>query len=81
MAAVDFITTNKKIVHFLIGESSSTLFIIPGFIAADKNGITTTLGRGGSDYTAAIMAAATNASVLEIWTDVFRHDDGRPQGW
>ena len=44
--------------------------MVPGFIAADKNNITTTLGRGGSDYTAAILAAALDASVLEIWTDV-----------
>lgn len=44
--------------------------IIPGFISSDAEGRTTTLGRGGSDYTAAIIAAATKASLLEIWTDV-----------
>jgi aspartokinase/homoserine dehydrogenase 1 len=43
---------------------------LPGFIAADGSGATTTLGRGGSDYTAAILAAALDATVLEIWTDV-----------
>ncbi|HNP54827.1 MAG TPA: aspartate kinase, partial [Ferruginibacter sp.] len=43
---------------------------VPGFIARDTKGITTTLGRGGSDYTAAILAAALDAEVLEIWTDV-----------
>ncbi len=43
---------------------------MPGFIAADKNGVTTTLGRGGSDYTAAIIASALNAKKLEVWTDV-----------
>lgn len=48
----------------------SNLVILPGFIAADENGVTTTLGRGGSDYTAAIVAAAIAADVLEIWTDV-----------
>lgn len=69
MAAVDFTSTNKKTSAFF-DESASSLFIIPGFIAADKNNITTTLGRGGSDYTAAIMAAAVDATVLEIWTDV-----------
>ncbi|MGE3466118.1 MAG: bifunctional aspartate kinase/homoserine dehydrogenase I, partial [Pyrinomonadaceae bacterium] len=42
----------------------------PGFIASDPSGYTTTLGRGGSDYTAAIIAAASNAEILEIWTDV-----------
>ncbi len=44
--------------------------IVPGFIASNEKGETTTFGRGGSDYTAAILAAATDASVLEIWTDV-----------
>lgn len=46
------------------------LVIAPGFIARDANGATTTLGRGGSDYTAAIYAAALDAEILEIWTDV-----------
>ena len=45
--------------------------IVPGFISRDRNtGETTNLGRGGSDYTAAIIAAALDAEVLEIWTDV-----------
>ncbi len=45
--------------------------LVPGFIAADKDtNETTNLGRGGSDYTAAIIAAALDADVLEIWTDV-----------
>jgi len=69
MAAVDFVATGKKAPAFF-DASASALFIVPGFIAADKNNVTTTLGRGGSDYTAAILAAALDASVLEIWTDV-----------
>ena len=68
-AEVDFATTDKKIIDWY-GAEKFSLFILPGFIAADKNGITTTLGRGGSDYTAAIFAAALNAKLLEIWTDV-----------
>lgn len=45
--------------------------LVPGFISSDKqSGETTNLGRGGSDYTASIIAAALNAEVLEIWTDV-----------
>lgn len=68
-AAVDFAITDKKVNEFFNG-SASAIFILPGFIAADKNNITTTLGRGGSDYTAAIIAAALNAAELEIWTDV-----------
>ena len=68
-AEVDFTITDKKIKDYFSATTAS-LFILPGFIAADKNGITTTLGRGGSDYTAAILAAALNARLLEIWTDV-----------
>ncbi len=45
-------------------------FIIQGFIGSNEDGETTTLGRGGSDYTAALIAEATNAKVLQIWTDV-----------
>ena len=68
-AAVDFEETDLRTnEHFK--KSDSRLFILPGFVAADKEGSTTTLGRGGSDYTAAILAAALNADVLEIWTDV-----------
>ncbi len=68
-AEVDFAMTNQRIKEYFSAGSSS-LYIVPGFIAADQNGITTTLGRGGSDYTAAIIAAALDASLLEIWTDV-----------
>ena len=46
------------------------LFVAPGFIASDGEGRVVTLGRGGSDYSAALYAAALKASVLEIWTDV-----------
>ncbi len=68
-AAVDFDTTNKIIKkHF--AKDAQKLYIVPGFIASDIKGITTTLGRGGSDFTAAIVAAATDAKLLEIWTDV-----------
>lgn len=68
-ANVNFPATNENI-HRLIGQSDEKLFLVPGFIASDSKNITTTLGRGGSDYTAAIFAAAINASSLEIWTDV-----------
>ena len=53
------------------GEISSTdVFVAPGFICGTKNGGVSTLGRGGSDYSAAIYAAALNAASLQIWTDV-----------
>lgn len=75
-AAVDFPKTNELIQQYFkeqIQDPQSkiqNLFILPGFIASDSEGITTTLGRGGSDYTGAILAAALDAEVLEIWTDV-----------
>ncbi|MCX6293296.1 MAG: bifunctional aspartate kinase/homoserine dehydrogenase I [Sphingobacteriales bacterium] len=68
-ALVDFDVTNQKI-NEAVNEHGSNLFIVPGFIASDTHGVSTTLGRGGSDYTAAIFAAAVSASNLEIWTDV-----------
>ena len=46
------------------------IFVVPGFIARDQDGAVTTLGRGGSDYSASLYAAATDAEDLEIWTDV-----------
>jgi len=46
------------------------LYVVPGFIASDATGTTTTLGRGGSDYTAAIYGSVLNCKGIEIWTDV-----------
>ena len=75
-ATVDFPKTNKLIKDFFAEKIQNpkskiqNLHILPGFIASDAEGITTTLGRGGSDYTGAILAAALDAEVLEIWTDV-----------
>ena len=68
-AKVDFESTNQHI-RKAIQFSASKLYIAPGFIASDHKGQTTTLGRGGSDYTASIFAAAIHAESLEIWTDV-----------
>ena len=67
-AHVDFECTNKKIKDYFSSRNEQ-IFIIPGFIGSSQT-MTTTLGRGGSDYTAAILAAALEASSLEIWTDV-----------
>lgn len=67
-AKVDFDVTNKMIRdHF---KNHKDVQIITGFIATSESGETTTLGRSGSDYTAAIFAGALQASALEIWTDV-----------
>ena len=70
-ALLDKVLTNQTIQQYFANPSNQhALYIAPGFIASDKEGHTTTLGRGGSDYSGAIYAAAINASVLEIWTDV-----------
>ncbi|MEL4309068.1 bifunctional aspartate kinase/homoserine dehydrogenase I [Joostella sp. CR20] len=68
-AAVDFKTTNELCENYF-GTVTYQLIVVPGYVAASKKGESTTLGRGGSDYTAAIIAAAVNADALEIWTDV-----------
>lgn len=66
---VDFATTDKLIEKTF--AAMPKVVIVPGFISSDAgNGDVTNLGRGGSDYTASIIAATLNAEVLEIWTDV-----------
>ena len=60
-----------KLIHKLFDNSTEQVIVVPGFIAQDKdNEEITNLGRGGSDYTAAIIAATLKADCLEIWTDV-----------
>ena len=66
-ANVDYETTAMLIRKSL--DQDDRRVIVAGFIASTANDETTTLGRGGSDYTAAIVAAALNAEALEIWTD------------
>ena len=85
MNARDFIRTEKKQDKHVIDADLTTelvkeafkdlndksIYVVPGFIARDRDTHeTTNLGRGGSDYTASIIAAVLNAEVLEIWTDV-----------
>ena len=67
-ASVDFETTNKAIRNYF--RKHTRLQVVTGFIASSSAGKTTTLGRGGSDYTASILGAALNAKAIEIWTDV-----------
>lgn len=66
---LDFQLTDSLIHEKVCGQEWETA-VMAGFLATDDNGDVTNLGRGGSDYTAAILAAALNAEVLEIWTDV-----------
>ena len=85
MNSRDFIRTEKKqgknvidadLTTELVKEAfkdinDKTIYVVPGFIARDRDSHeTTNLGRGGSDYTASIIAAVLDADVLEIWTDV-----------
>ena len=85
MNSRDFIRTEKKQGKHVIDADLTTelvkeafkdlndknIYVVPGFIARDRDSHeTTNLGRGGSDYTASILAAVLNAEVLEIWTDV-----------
>ena len=68
IASVDFAVTNRQIQeHF---SKTKSLQLITGFIGSTEKGETTTLGRGGSDYTGSIFGAALNAEEIEIWTDV-----------
>lgn len=67
-AKVDFEKTNQLIKEYF--SNNKKLQIVTGFIASTNNGETTTLGRGGSDYTASIIGAALDVDEIEIWTDV-----------
>lgn len=67
-AKVDFDRTYQNIrEHY---KTHPEIQVVTGFISSAKGGLTTTLGRGGSDYTASLIAAGLNAKVIEIWTDV-----------
>ena len=71
-AVVDKEATTKAIQNYFSAPENNSydVYMAPGFIASDAEGNTTTLGRGGSDYTGAIYAAALKVTALEIWTDV-----------
>ena len=67
---VDIQKTYYRVNEMVENNPITQLFVLPGFIASDKQGRTTTLGRGGSDYTASLYAVGCKARILEIWTDV-----------
>lgn len=67
-AKVNFDLTNKLITEKL--SDNNKIYVITGFISSTENGDITTLGRGGSDYTAAIIGAAVETDEIVIWTDV-----------
>ena len=67
---VDAAFTYNAIRQAVEAAPRARVFVAPGFIASDASGAVTTLGRGGSDYSASLFAAALEASDLQIWTDV-----------
>ncbi len=67
-AKVNFEKTYQKIKEYYVEHPK--VQVVTGFIASAKGGLTTTLGRGGSDYTASLLAAGLDAEAIEIWTDV-----------
>jgi len=62
--------TYFKLAEFVIPAAEHSVVVMGGFIAATEDGVTTTLGRGGSDFTAAIVGAGIGAEEIQIWTDV-----------
>lgn len=66
----DIQQTYSNVEEMIEQNPITQLFVIPGFIASDKYGRTTTLGRGGSDYSASLFAVGCQARIIEIWTDV-----------
>jgi aspartokinase/homoserine dehydrogenase 1 len=66
---VDHLRSEEACINFA-SNITAKIILIPGFVASDENGKITTLGRGGSDYTASLLANYLKVSLLEIWTDV-----------
>jgi homoserine O-acetyltransferase len=69
-AAVDVAATRERVASAWRTLRPGATPVATGFIGADREGRTTTLGRGGSDYSASLLAAALDAAAVEIWTDV-----------
>ena len=69
-AAVDFETTGRLVREAIAAVPEGAVAVVTGFVASTEDGVTTTLGRSGSDYTATILAGALGAAECVIWTDV-----------
>jgi len=69
-AQVDFAATQALVERRIASGPRDLVLVVTGFVGGTADGRTTVLGRGGSDYTAAILGAALRASCVEIWTDV-----------
>ncbi|MGA2196001.1 MAG: lysine-sensitive aspartokinase 3 [Bryobacteraceae bacterium] len=69
-ATPDFAETYRRLAHAIPPVAEKSVVVMGGFIAATLDGVTTTLGRGGSDFTASIVGAGIGAGEIQIWTDV-----------
>lgn len=69
-AEPDLQATSRRAATLLARLRSGSVPVVTGFLGADRSGRTTTLGRGGSDYTASVLGAVLGATAVEIWTDV-----------
>jgi aspartate kinase len=69
-AAPNFPETYARLAKTIPPLAAQSVVVMGGFIASTEDGVTTTLGRGGSDYTAAIVGAGIDAEEIQIWTDV-----------
>ena len=69
-AAPDFAETNRRLAETIPPLAKDSVVVMGGFIASTGQGVTTTLGRGGSDFTASIVGAGIDAEEIQIWTDV-----------
>ncbi|MBZ5585166.1 MAG: lysine-sensitive aspartokinase 3 [Acidobacteriia bacterium] len=70
-AALNFPETNRRLAAVIPPLAKDAVVVMGGFIGASEQGVTTTLGRGGSDYTASIVGAGIGAEEIQIWTDVY----------
>jgi aspartate kinase len=69
-AAPLFAQTNERLAKTIPPLAAKQVVVMGGFIASTEDGVTSTLGRGGSDYTASIVGAGIGAEEIQIWTDV-----------
>jgi aspartate kinase len=69
-AAPDYLETYQRLEATVPPLAANSVVVMGGFIASSRDGVTTTLGRGGSDFTASIVGAGINAEEIQIWTDV-----------
>jgi aspartate kinase len=69
-AAPNFAETNQRLATVIPPLAQRAVVVMGGFIGATEDGVTTTLGRGGSDFTASIVGAGIGAEEIQIWTDV-----------